>query len=249
MFLSHQEMTKKELLRLTAENDQLRQTIEKLTMQLNPAAAAVVGVEAPIVKERMPRDPDEDAKVLEILKEIDQMNAKKPAKKAAAEASKTKTPAKAPAKSKKKAEVVDVSIPYDAAAKLAYEASDKKMTYAKFKAKYEADAIDLVKSKRAPKSDSAEATVAEETIEKTVKKTTAAKKATPVKKVAPKKKEAAPAKKNTKKTSENDANPWGALSESTLKRKTIAQLTEYLETRVSTSENAYFLCVTSHRTN
>jgi hypothetical protein len=235
-------MTKKELLRLTAENDQLRQTIEKLTMQLNPAAAAVVGVEAPIVKERMPRDPDEDAKVLEILKEIDQMNAKKPAKKAAAKASKTKTPAK-------EAEVVDVSIPYDAAAKLAYEASDKKMTYAKFKAKYEADAIDLVKSKRAPKSDSAEATVAEETIEKTVKKTTAAKKATPVKKVAPKKKEAAPAKKNTKKTSENDANPWGALSESTLKRKTIAQLTEYLETRVSTSENAYFLCVTSHRTN
>jgi hypothetical protein len=231
-------MTKKELLRLTAENDQLRQTIEKLTMQLNPAAAAVVGVEAPIVKERMPRDPDEDAKVLEILKEIDQMNAKKP-----------ETPAKAPAKSKKKAEVVDVSIPYDAAAKLAYEASDKKMTYAKFKAKYEADAIDLVKSKRAPKSDSAEATVAEETIEKTVKKTTAAKKATPVKKVAPKKKEAAPEKKNTKKTSENDANPWGALSESTLKRKTIAQLTEYLETRVSTSENAYFLCVTSHRTN
>ena len=30
----------------------------------------------------------------------------------------------------------DVSIPYDAAAKLAYESSDKSLTYDKFKAKY-----------------------------------------------------------------------------------------------------------------
>jgi len=42
----------------------------------------------------------------------------------------------------------DVSIPYDAAAKNAYEASDKSMDYADFKAKYEADAVELVKSKQ-----------------------------------------------------------------------------------------------------
>jgi hypothetical protein len=45
-------------------------------------------------------------------------------------------------------EPIDVSIPYDAAARLAYEASDKKMNYDDFKAKYEADAIALVKSKQ-----------------------------------------------------------------------------------------------------
>jgi hypothetical protein len=44
---------------------------------------------------------------------------------------------------------VDVSIPYDAAAKLAYEASDKKMAYPDFKIKYEADAVALVTSKQA----------------------------------------------------------------------------------------------------
>ena len=35
----------------------------------------------------------------------------------------------------------DLSIPYDAAAKLAYESSDKSMTYDTFKAKYEEEAI------------------------------------------------------------------------------------------------------------
>ena len=39
------------------------------------------------------------------------------------------------------ASVVDISIPYDAAAKLAYEASDKKMAYSDFKPKFEADAV------------------------------------------------------------------------------------------------------------
>ena len=43
---------------------------------------------------------------------------------------------------------IDISIPYDAAAKLAYEASDKSMAFADFKTKYEADAVELVKSKK-----------------------------------------------------------------------------------------------------
>jgi len=45
-------------------------------------------------------------------------------------------------------EEVDVSIPYDAAAKLAYEASDKSMAYADFKTKYEADAVAYVIAKQ-----------------------------------------------------------------------------------------------------
>jgi hypothetical protein len=45
-------------------------------------------------------------------------------------------------------DVVDISIPYDAAAKLAYEASDKSMAYDDFKIKYEAEAVELVKSKQ-----------------------------------------------------------------------------------------------------
>jgi len=45
-------------------------------------------------------------------------------------------------------ESIDVSIPYDAAAKLAYEASDKSMAYADFKTKFEADAVADVISKQ-----------------------------------------------------------------------------------------------------
>ena len=43
---------------------------------------------------------------------------------------------------------VDISIPYDAPAKLAYEASDKSMVFADFKAKYEADAVADVIAKK-----------------------------------------------------------------------------------------------------
>lgn len=57
--------------------------------------------------------------------------------------------AKATASSKHK--TVDVSIPYDAAAKLAFETSDKLLPYDDFKAKYEAEAVELVKSKKLPK--------------------------------------------------------------------------------------------------
>jgi hypothetical protein len=47
-------------------------------------------------------------------------------------------------------EAVDISIPYDAAAKLAFESSDKSMNYAAFKKKFEADAVADVMAKRKP---------------------------------------------------------------------------------------------------
>ena len=43
---------------------------------------------------------------------------------------------------------IDISIPYDAAARLAYESSDKSMEYEAFKSQYEAEAVALVKSKQ-----------------------------------------------------------------------------------------------------
>ena len=46
------------------------------------------------------------------------------------------------------AQPVDLSIPYDAAAKLAYEASDKKLSYDEFKSQYEANAVAEVVAKR-----------------------------------------------------------------------------------------------------
>jgi hypothetical protein len=45
-------------------------------------------------------------------------------------------------------EIIDVSVPYDAAARLAYEASDKALTFEEFEVKYLAEAVELVKSKQ-----------------------------------------------------------------------------------------------------
>jgi oxygen-dependent protoporphyrinogen oxidase len=56
--------------------------------------------------------------------------------------------AEAAAELVKSKQPVDISIPYDAAAKLGYEASDKSMAYADFKTKFEAEAVELVKSKQ-----------------------------------------------------------------------------------------------------
>ena len=57
-------------------------------------------------------------------------------------------------------EVFDVSVPYDAAARNAYEASNKSMDYAAFKAKYEADAVADVIAKQ-PKKEAKAAAPAE----------------------------------------------------------------------------------------
>ena len=43
---------------------------------------------------------------------------------------------------------IDISIPYDAAARLAFEATDKSMDYAEFKLQYEQQAVADVIAKR-----------------------------------------------------------------------------------------------------
>jgi len=42
----------------------------------------------------------------------------------------------------------DISIPYDAPARLAYEQSDKSMEYADFKVKYEEETVAMIKAKQ-----------------------------------------------------------------------------------------------------
>jgi len=72
------------------------------------------------------------------------MAAEEKVKQLAREAKKLAQAAKAAAKSNP----IDLTIPYDAAAKLAYEASDKTLKYNVFKAKYEADAVADVMAKK-----------------------------------------------------------------------------------------------------
>lgn len=73
---------------------------------------------------------------------VAQVVAKKQAKKQPAAAHVSPTPAATTSA------VDDISVPYDAAAKLAFEKSDTSLTYADFKAKYEADAVAHVVSKK-----------------------------------------------------------------------------------------------------
>ena len=61
---------------------------------------------------------------------------------------KQKKPAGGKAVSTPAPTTIDVSIPYDAAARLAYDKSDKSMAYDAFKTKYEADAVAKVKAKQ-----------------------------------------------------------------------------------------------------
>jgi hypothetical protein len=55
---------------------------------------------------------------------------------------------------------VDLSIPYDAAARLAYDGSDKSLPYGEFKAKYEADTVAMIKAKQPKRKETAAAPAA-----------------------------------------------------------------------------------------
>lgn len=81
------------------------------------------------------------------LEEAVAMVTAKKAERDAATAAPPQQSAPAP-KKEEPPQVVDLSIPYDAAAKLAYEASDKKQSFDEFKAAYEAQAVASVIAKR-----------------------------------------------------------------------------------------------------
>ncbi|KAG7370115.1 SAP domain containing protein [Nitzschia inconspicua] len=64
--------------------------------------------------------------------------------------------AKAQALENEMEQLVDVSIPYDAAARLAYENSDEAVPFATFQSRFISDAVDMVKSKHAARNKSKE---------------------------------------------------------------------------------------------
>ena len=152
-------MMRKEMERMIQETALLRKQLSEISKQ-NAATSDEVKL-TPAVKEVMKRDPQEDARILQILKDMDDSNA------------------------------------------VTKKSATKKRTVTKKKANDDVKSESVVS---APK--------------KVVKKL---KKAVKKAKVV--------AEKPVEVTSVD--NPWASLSESTLKRKTVKQLTAYLEERVS----------------
>jgi hypothetical protein len=122
-----------------------------------------------------------DFKLRYVTETVDMVKAKKAAREAAqAPAPKVEDPKEAPKVEEvaaPQAEVVDISVPYDAAAMLAYEAAGSPAEFAAFKATYEADAVAMVTAKKAavdaakapkkeaPKTEAPKQVVAEEVVD------------------------------------------------------------------------------------
>jgi len=176
----------------------------------------------------MESDSDEDSRIIEILKLLDEENAMKKQK---AEGMEKKREEEANFVASEKAKVV-------AAEKVAIKASEAKKVLA---AKMAADEIRRI--------DEATAAAAREAVEKMLEEEAKSKKRTKgvetaqvkaetVKKTATRKAAAKSAtsvaiksengKSTTKKATVIDSDDWSTLSESTLKRKSVAQLNEYL---------------------
>jgi len=196
------ELMSKEMERLKQENESQKNTIASLTKSTTPSSTSTpkstpVKLEIPIGKSTMPRDPQEEEKILNILKDIDADNAK-----LQAVASKQKKKARA-SKTKK------------ATPKASVKKTSKKKKAAK-------------KKKAVPVPEPFFAEEAAEIVAEVEKEV----KAVVEKPVVKKKKKTTPKKRGAaKKPESDDPNPWGSLKESTLKRKTIAQLTAYLNER------------------
>jgi len=136
---------------------------------------------------------------------------------------------------------IDVSIPYDAAAKLAYEASGKSVPYGAFKTQYEADAVAQVKAKQ-PKREVAPPK--KEPAKKATQKVAApgaffaSVESAPLQPSPPK--TPPPSVQETPGT-DASAEDWSKLSPSAIRRKTVKELSSYLESVVSPSCRFYFI--------
>ena len=200
---STQEFMREELQRLKAEVQSLRNALAQV-QQVGLDDSESVDIEIPIVKETMEPDPDEEAKILSVLKEIDEANLA-----AATKKKKTVTKRKVATKTKtaKKKTVTAKAKTVTAKAKTA---SKKKAAKKKAASK---------KKKAAVAKKDEDLLVVEEI-------------AAAMKKEADKKEEEEKKVEEKIPVAASLDNPWGALKESTLKRKTIAQLTAYLGERV-----------------
>lgn len=251
-------MMKGKINRLTEENLQKSVIIARLHEQLNPKKVVEEmeknNAHVVVVKETMNRDPEEDAKFLELIKSIDEANAKekkivkKNAPKEAPRAEVVETKAsKKKARKKKKKSPVKVELPTNGS--IAEETNDNASTEDTF-------FMDALPEDEFKDLDSKEQEMLMKdlgSVQKEIQEIlgreqivfeSEMKDAKPKKKLKKKKKKVS--KKTVKKSSKAEAkpvaagvqvdsanNPWGALKQSTLQRKTIAQLTEYLTERVS----------------
>lgn len=197
---SQKDIMEKEMQTLRAEVASLRSQLQKAQGGTKKAAAKTQSAKTEIeeaypTKVIVDAGLDEDGRIIELLKEIDEDNKKK---KAAELEKKREEEAKFVAAQKS-------------------EAESRKMTKGVEAAQAKAE----VAKKRAAKKKS--------TTKKSSTKKTAAKKKTSTKTKSATK--AAPKKAATS-TATASADDWALLAESTLKRKTVAQLTEYLSGKV-----------------
>lgn len=257
------EIMNTEVYRLRKENTEQQNVISNLTRKTATLKElAPVKLEIPVGKSTMDRDPAEEKKILDILKDMDDENAKaqelaaveaaktvkkakktrtaKKAKKVVAaadtdtDATTVKAPVKKAAKTKAPKKAKKARAPRKAAKKPVEETvvAEKDPFFGKENVEPADEALKVIEAaeesfNEALAETTKEAAFIEELksfVAKPEKGEVSAKKATKTK--APRKKKGAA----TAPTSDN-ANPWGALKESTLKRKTIAQLTAYLNER------------------
>jgi membrane protein involved in colicin uptake len=233
-------MMEKEMRALKAEVTSLRSKLPR-TEKVKVTTISFKDIKTEIEEEYptkivMESDPDEDSRIIEILKLLDEENATKKQK---AEGMEKKREEEANFVASEKAKLV-------AAEKAVAEAED-------FAIKAAAEAKKVLAAKKAAdekrRIDEATAAAAREAVEKMLEEETKSKKMTKgvetaqakaetVKKTATRKAAAKSAtsaamksddgKSTTKKATVIDSDDWSTLSESTLKRKSVAQLNEYL---------------------
>jgi len=188
----------------------------------------------------MESDSDEDSRIIEILKLLDEENAMKKQKAEGMEKKREEeaifvASEKAKVVAAEKAEAEDFAIKAAAEAKKALAAkmaADEKRRIDEATAAAAREAVEKMleeeaKSKKMTKGvETAQAKA--ETVKKTATRKAAAKSATSV---AIKSEDG---KSTTKKATVIDSDDWSTLSESTLKRKSVAQLNEYLTRKGAT---------------
>ncbi len=213
---------------------QLNKVEEKSKLESKSTQTKTVNEE--VTKMLMERDPADVERVLELVKEIDEERRLEKLKVELELEKKREAEAKKLAESKRKQEEEIAKAEAALAKKLAKEeeAARKKASEAKKKAEME-------ESERMAKE--VEAAQAEAEVAEKKSKGTESKKASTNKKLTKSKKSSSKKKKKSTKTAVEVTTPpvastaadneWASLADSTLKRKTIAQLTDYLTERVS----------------
>eukprot|EP00804_Cyclotella_cryptica_P002083 CCRYP_006503-RA/>CCRYP_006503-RA protein AED:0.11 eAED:0.11 QI:231/0.83/0.71/1/0.83/0.71/7/34/1041 len=215
------ELMEKELGSLKSQVTSLQMQLKKIesstkTMPKNDTYKSEIEEEYP-TKVTMERDPEEDSRIVELLKEMDEENKQKKLMIREQLETKREEEAKYVAEQKAKAE----------AEQLAKEEA----------ARLEAEAAKVEAEKMAKEVEDAQSK-AEEAKIKSVEKGASAKKVGPTPKKAVKKAAKSKGKSVTKKISKSPDSPspaasneWHSLSDATLNRKTVAEITAYLTER------------------